>query len=82
MSHPVYETQFHVPRLYLPTGDISVEERDLGIIVDTDLTFSIHIEMITLKANKVLGLIRANFQHIAAEMLKLLYTFLVQLILE
>ena len=38
--------------------------------------------MITLKANNVVGLIRANFKHITPEMLKILYTSLVLPILE
>ena len=62
--------------------DISVKEHDLFVIIDTNLSFSKHIEIITLKANIVLGLICANFQHITPEMLKLLSTSLVQPILE
>ena len=40
---------------------LSREERDLGILVDSELNFSSHYEAVVKKASKVAGMIRRNF---------------------
>ena len=37
------------------------EEKDMGIIIDTDLTFDVHVSEKINKANNVLGLLRRSF---------------------
>ena len=39
------------------------EEKDLGVNVDSLLNFKSHIGLITVKANKVLGIIRRTFKY-------------------
>ena len=48
------------------TQEIKVdsEEKDLGVIFDSSLKFDLHINSIVNKANKILGLIKRNFNYI------------------
>ena len=48
------------------------------MIVDTDLTFSKHVEEQVNKANRTLGLIRRSFQFLNRASMKLLFTALVR----
>ena len=55
------------------TLDHVSEEKDLGVIVDSQLSFISHIDAIVAKANSFLGLIRRNFQFLDASTLCTLY---------
>ena len=57
---------------------LSKEERDLGILVDSELNFSSHYEAVVKKASKVAGMIRRNFSCEDDKMLATLYTSLVR----
>ena len=49
------------------------KEKDLGIIIDTDLTFDVHVSEKIKKANNMLGLIRRYFCCLNADILRPLY---------
>ena len=49
------------------------QERDLGVIVDGDLTFKAHIQSKVSTANAFLGLIRRNFHYLDLDSLLRLY---------
>ena len=49
------------------------EERDLGVIIDAELSFASHIDAKVAKANSFLGLIRRNFQFLDTDSLLRLY---------
>ena len=53
-------------------------EMDVGVLVDTDLKFSKHVEEQVNKVNRTLGLIRRSFQFLNRESMKLLFTDLVR----
>ena len=57
-------------------------EKDLGVLVDDQLTFKEHIATATAKANRVLGVIRRSFQHLEIDTFIDLYKSLVRPILE
>ena len=40
----------------------SVLEKDLGILIDKELTFMDHIIMVTKKANGIMALVRSSFE--------------------
>ena len=54
----------------------SIVEKDLGVLVDTDLKFSKRVE--EQVNNRTLGLIRRSFQFLNRESMKLLFTDLVR----
>ena len=54
------------------------EEKDLGVLVDDELTFSKHIETKVSKANQVLGIIRRTFQFLDKEAFMTLYKSMVR----
>jgi len=56
--------------------------RDLGIIVDSKLSFSDHISEKVNKAYSILGIIKRNFQHVNKVAFVLLYKTLVRSHLE
>ena len=58
------------------------EEKDLGIIIDTDLTFDVHVSEMIKKANNMLGLIRRSFCCLNADILLQLYKAFVRHLLE
>ena len=57
-------------------------EKDLGVIFDTDLKFSQHIQENITKANQRIGLIRRNFKYLNRTSFLMLYKSLVRPILE
>ena len=54
------------------------EEKDLGVIVDMEMTFEEHIASKVKKANGIMGLIRRSFSFLDPAMFKLLYTTFVR----
>ncbi len=57
---------------------VTKEEKDLGVIVDPDLTFAKHVEMKVNKANKLLGLIRVSYSYLDKESMTLLFKGLIR----
>lgn len=64
------------------TLEDATEEKDLGVIVDDQLKFDQHFELIVNKANRTLGLMRRSFVNIDKEMFSMLYKSLVRTNLE
>ena len=60
----------------------SEEERDLGILVDHQLNFKKHIEFITQKANRTLGVIKRHFKYLPEKYFVTLYKTMVRSKLE
>ena len=58
------------------------QEKDLGVIIDSDITFEDHIACKVKKANAVMGLIRRVFTFMDKQMFKKLFTSLVRSHLE
>ena len=54
------------------------EEKDLGVIIDCDLTFEEHISSKIKKANSMVGLIKRSFAYLSPEMFRTLYTTFVR----
>ena len=57
---------------------LSDEEKDLGVIIDSKLTFEKHIQAKINKANQIMGLIRRTIEYLNKENFKLLFTALVR----
>ena len=60
----------------------SKAEKDLGVIVDSQLNFKDHISQATTKANSILGVIWRSFDHLTDHTFVQLYKALVRPILE
>ncbi|KAK3757931.1 hypothetical protein RRG08_058245 [Elysia crispata] len=60
----------------------SKAEKDLGVIVDSQLNFKDHISQATTKANRILGVKRRSFDHLTDHTFVQLYKALVRPILE
>ena len=60
----------------------TTSEKDLGVYVDTELTFEKHIETVVNQANRMLGLIRRSYTYLDSQSLLKLYTSLVRATLE
>ena len=60
----------------------TTNERDLGVQVDPELKFDQHVELITIKASRMLGLIRRSFIFLDGPTTKKLYSTLVRPTLE
>ena len=54
------------------------EEKDLGVLVDSDLNFEEHMASKIKKANQIVGLIRRSFTYLDAKSFVKLYTALVR----
>ena len=69
------------PCLYLMKGKLleeSTEEKDLGVIIDSKLTFESHIYTKIKKANRMAGLIRRSFTFLDKHMFRQLFTSMVR----
>ncbi len=58
------------------------EEKDIGVTIDTDLSFEAHIASITSKASQIMGAIRRTFTALDNEHMMMLYKSQVRSILE
>ena len=56
----------------------ATEEKDLGIIIDSNLTFNNHINQKVNKANSMMGLIRRSFIFLNENTFKTLYRAIVR----
>ena len=54
------------------------EEKDLGVLIDSDLTFAEHISSKVNLANSVMGLIRRSFSYLDKHTFKKLYSAFVR----
>ena len=54
------------------------EEKDLGVHIDSELSFDKHVSTIVNKANSIVGLIRRSFSHLDGPLFKKLYTCFVR----
>jgi len=70
-----YYMQQENNQLQLDATDL---EKDLGVYVDTGLTFSTHCDKAVNKANKILGLIRRSYTFLDLTTMKLLFTSIVR----
>ena len=79
-----FENIVHTQRytLYGDELDHVFEEKDLGVIIDMELTFEEHIATKVKKANGIMGLIRRSFSFLDGETFKKLYTSFVRAHLE
>ena len=57
---------------------VSDEEKDLGVIIDSQLNFEKHMQAKINKANSIMGAIRRTIEYLDKENFKLLYTALVR----
>ena len=64
--------------LYGNELDHVFEEKDLGSIIDMELTFEEHVATKVKKANGILGLIRRSFSFLDGNLFKKLFTFFVR----
>ncbi len=60
----------------------TIEETDLGIIIDNELSFNTHITHSVKKANKIVGMIWRTFTFLDEDMFKKLFTSLVRPVIE
>lgn len=58
------------------------KERDLGVIIDEDLSFDIHISEMVKRANQMLGIIKRNFKGLDRNSLLAIYKSMVRSKLE
>ena len=67
-------------------GTVQAEEteldKDLGVYIDPELKFSKHVERQVNKANRIIGLIHRSYEYFDMEVMKKLFTSLVQSHLE
>ena len=64
---------------FINTSDV---ERDLGILIDSKLTFHEHCSTTAAKANKLLGMIRRSFEYVNTDMILRLYKTLIRPVIE
>lgn len=60
----------------------TTKEKDLGVIVDNQLSFKDHINSCTAKANRIVGLIRRTFDFLSERTFVLLFKSMVRPLLE
>jgi len=70
-----FENITHTERYKLGTRELEhvFEQKDLGVIVDSELRFEEHIGMKVKKANSIAGLIRRSFAYLDATLFKQLF---------
>ena len=63
-------------------GDEELEhvftEKDLGVVIDSELTFAEHISEKVMKANRIAGLIRRSFSYLSPRLFRQLFTTFVR----
>ena len=76
-NHPDFQYKMSDSGQEVPL-DIKSSEKDLGVWIDKDLNFELHITEMVKKANRIAGLMWRTFEHIDKQVFKLLYTSMVR----
>lgn len=75
-----FDNIMHTERYTLGSCELEhvFEEKDLGVIFDSELTFEEHINLKIKKANSMVGIIRRSFSFLDGKLFKQLYTSFVR----
>ena len=75
-----FENTRHTERYRIYGNELEhvFEEKDLGVTIDSELTFDDHICLKVKKANMMVGLIRRSFSFLSCNLFKMLYTAFVR----
>ena len=60
------------------TLESSTSEKDLGVLISSDLKWSNHVQTISTRANRILGMLKHLFRYRYPDIWKQLYTALVR----
>ena len=60
----------------------TMEEKDLGVLIDNDLKFSRHVRGIVARANRMIGLMKISFENFDKDMFGPIYNTLIRPLLE
>ena len=82
IMHLGYGNAEHEYELNGTTLAETIIEKDLGILIDNELTFAKHIRNKVSQANRLIGLIRITFESLNDEMFTNLYNTLIRPLLE
>ena len=74
-SNPEFKHEYYMKGQLL---ERSYEEKDLGVIIDSKLTFDQHISAKVKKANSLVALIRRSFEYMDKNMFRQLFTSIVR----
>ena len=80
-NNPCHEYYLNSDKGPIPVKKCS-NEKDLGVVFDTDLKFDLHVNSVVSKANQVLGLIKRNFTDLDESSMVLLFKSLIRPLLE
>ena len=64
------------------TLEVTIDEKDLGVIIDNQLKFSMHVQTQVAKANRILGCLRHTFKCLTSTMFLQLYKPMIRTHLE
>ena len=64
------------------TIEVTEQEKDLGVLITSNLKVSDQVASAVKKANKILGLVKIYFKYIAIKVIALLYKSLIRNYLE
>ena len=67
-----------VTKVLIDTLSVADKEKDIGLIIDKDLTFSDHMNEKINEANRIIGLIRRSFTYLTEDIFLQLYKALVR----
>ena len=75
-----FDKILHTERYKLGSSELEhvFEEKDLGVVFDSELTFEVHITSKIKKANSMIGVIRRSFSFLDGKLFKQLYTSFVR----
>ena len=77
-NNPNYQYTMPMSGEAVHTLEVTIDEKDLGVTIDNQLKFSMHVQTQVAKANRILGCLRHTFKYLTSTIFLQLYKAMIR----
>ena len=77
-NHPNHQYTMPMSGVEVHTREVTIDEKDLVVTIDNQLTFSMHVQTQIAKANRILGCLRHTLKYLTSTIFLQLYKAMIR----